>query len=325
MNAWGIVDKDGVLELTWWQKLWYENARDRIGAMVRQSREQAHVIVSNMDRFSPGPEADLRESFLMQNFVIEQFSLLPKVALSRHFFQFSRTVPKHIHPLLWLLGWVYVIGGIIYMLYFVLLWGSVNDGITLSAWGSNFALETLHACFVTSTLRLFILNVLAVEVLRPRLLDIYEGTLEKAVEVYDDKEASQRVSFGTQLVQVLSPSCIAARWVPCKDLIVAKVLRSLTDEDLMLFKEEAVRAAAAGDEELIISKQGSYELFTDIVRKRMSSSRQIDSVDSADVSALPVNDSMDADGPVRQPSHLNRGASSRRRIGTGASTFSIDF
>jgi hypothetical protein len=273
LTALGIVEKDGALELTWQEKLFYCNAKERIGAQVRAAREQAYNIISNMDRFSPYAEVELRESFLMQNFVIEQFSLLPKVALSRHFFQFSRSVPRHIHPLLWVLGWVYVIGGIVYMLYFVLLWGSVNDGITLSAWGSNFALETLHACFVTSTLRLFILNVLAVELLRPRLMDIYQGTLEKAVAVFDDKEASRIVTQDSQLVQVLSPSCIAARWAPCKDLIVAKVLRSLSDSELILFqKEYEAQAQAQNDEVIDINKHGSYDLFTDFARRKNSTS-----------------------------------------------------
>lgn len=236
MGMMGITFKDDDLHMSWLKSLRFGgNLRACVAHYLHKSRLEAFNIISNLDKFSPD-EVELRESYLVQNFVVEQFSLLPKYALTRHFFQFLRNVPKHIHPIPWFLGWVYVIGSIVFILYYVLAWGATNDGISLSSWGTNFALETLHACFVNSTIRLFVINVFAVELLRPQLVKLYNNTLMIATEVFKDTEFDG-FRDGSQLVQLFSPACIASRWVHCKNLLVAKVLRSLTDEDLLQIED----------------------------------------------------------------------------------------
>lgn len=234
----GIYEENSKLKLTLFRKLFFATPRDCIAHFIRQSRMQAYDIISNLDKFGPG-EQDLQESYLMQNFTVEQFSIIPKAALRRHFFQYARSVPKSIHPVLWMLGWIYVLGGLLYILYFVLLWGSLNDGISLSAWGTNFSLETLHACFVTSTLRLFLFNVLAIEILRSRLLGIYQSTISMAEDVCNDDGKTYFEREGSRLIQIFSPSCIAARWARAHDLMVGRVLRSLTDDDVATMKAKA--------------------------------------------------------------------------------------
>ena len=238
VNRLGIYEKDGKLKLRLFNRVFYATPRDCIAYFLRQSREQAYEVISNLDKFGFA-EQDLQESYLMQNFTIEQFSIIPKAALRRHFFQYARSVPKSIHPIIWILGWVYVLGGLFYILYFVLLWGSLNDGISLSAWGTNFALETLHACFVTSTLRLFLFNVVAIEILRSRLIGIYQSTINLAEDVYQEDGELSLEREGSRLIQIFSPSCIAARWAHSQDLIIGKVLRSLTDDDIATMRTRA--------------------------------------------------------------------------------------
>lgn len=238
VNSLGIFEKSGKLKLTGWSRLFYATPKDCIAHYLRRSREQAYELISNLDKFGDG-EQDLQESYLMQNFTIEQFSIIPKTALRRHFFQYARSVPKHIHPIIWIFGWIYVLGGLLYILYFVLLWGSLNDGISLNAWGTNFALETLHACFVTSTLRLLLFNVLAIEILRSRLIGIYQSTINLAEDVYHEEGGGSYEREGSRLIQFFSPSCIAARWAYSKDLVVGKILRSLTDDDVATMRARA--------------------------------------------------------------------------------------
>ena len=245
----GIYKDNKDLKLTLFQRLFFSTPRDCIAYYLRNSRWQAYDLISNLDKFSPAEE-DLQESYLLQNFIIEQFSIIPKAALKRHFFQYARSIPKPIHPALWLMGWIYVVGGLLYILYFVLLWGSVNDGVSLDAWGTNFALETLHACFVTSTLRLLIFNVIAIEILRYRIVEIYQGTLSMAEDVYRDQEVKQPEREGSRLIQLFSPSCIAARWAKGQNLVLGRVLRSLTDDDVAVMREQYKTQGRRGESEV---------------------------------------------------------------------------
>ena len=237
LNDVGIYEKDRKLKLTLLQRLFFSSPRDCITYYLRNSRLQAYELISDLGRFGPAEE-DLQESYLMQSFIIEQFSIIPKAALRRHFFQYARSVPKLIHPLPWLAGWIYVLGSLVYIFYFVLLWGSVNDGISLNAWGTNFALETLHACFVTSTLRILIFNVMAMEILRYRLVGIYQSTLSMVGDVCNDDDVMESEREGSRLVQLFSPSCIAARWAKSQSLIVGSILRSLMDDDVAMMRDK---------------------------------------------------------------------------------------
>lgn len=235
MELFGVTFKDNDLHLSWMKSLRFGDVRSCVGHYLRKSRKDAYNIISNLDRFAPS-EVELKESYLVQNFVMEQVALLPKIALDRHFFQYVRDVPRHIHPVIWILGWVYVIGIILFILYYILAWGVTNDGISLNSWGTNFALETLHACFVSSTISLLVMNVFAVEILRPQLIKLYDDTLTIATTIFKHSQG-HTVHDGTQLVQLFSPACIASRWVHCENLLIAKVLRSLTDHDLMEMEE----------------------------------------------------------------------------------------
>ncbi len=262
----GIYERDKKLNLTTFQRLFFSTPRDCIAYYLMNSRQQAYELVSDLDKFGPAEE-DLQESYLMQSFVIEQFSIIPKAALKRHFFQYARSIPKPIHPVFWLLGWIYVIGGMLYMLYFVLLWGSNNDGISLSAWGTNFALETLHACFITSTLRLLIFNVMAIELLRNRLVGIYQNTQSMANDICSDTEVMQSEREGSRLIQLFSPSCIAARWAKIQNLFLCRVLRSLMDEDVAMMREQYRDQRLEGE---LIAADENDEGPTDIIVHRKS-------------------------------------------------------
>ena len=263
----GIYKDNKDLKLTLFQRLFFSTPRDCIAYYLRNSRWQAYDLISNLDKFSPAEE-DLQESYLLQNFIIEQFSIIPKAALKRHFFQYARSIPKPIHPALWLMGWIYVVGGLLYILYFVLLWGSVNDGVSLGAWGTNFALETLHACFVTSTLRLLIFNVIAIEILRYRIVEIYQNTLSMAEDVSRDQEVKQPEREGSRLIQLFSPSCIAARWAKGQNLVLGRVLRSLTDDDVAVMREQYKTQGRRGESEVNASNDNGEEKVDVVIPAR---------------------------------------------------------
>ena len=269
LNDVGIYERDRKPRLTLFQRLFFSSPRDCIAYYLRNSRQQAYELICDLDKFGPAEE-DMKESYLMQSFIIEQFSIIPKAALRRHFFQYARSLPKPIHPIIWLLGWVYVLGGLLYFLYFVLLWGSVNDGVSLNAWGTNFALETLHACFVTSTLRLLIFNVLAIELLRYRLVGIYQNTLSMADDIYNVDEVMQSEREGSRLIQLFSPSCIAARWAKSQDLVLGRVLRSLMDDDVAMMREK-YEPQGRNDESNADDDDGNDEEgLADIIAHRMT-------------------------------------------------------
>jgi len=66
---------------------------------------------------------------LMQNFILEQFSLLKRVVLSYKFFKFDDVFPGTCDPILWILSWGYVWAIFALGLYWMLMWGVKGNRI----------------------------------------------------------------------------------------------------------------------------------------------------------------------------------------------------
>lgn len=220
--------------MTYWQKLRFgDNIRACVGHYVHQAGLQANDIVRSISSFG-GMESHLKDYYLIQSFALEQFDFIERYVLRQHCFQFSRDEPKEIHPLLWAAGWLYVLGAIFFFMYYALIWGATNNGLTTASWGAILSIEVAITFFVVSTLRIAVINVLAMRWIRPKLRQIVNNACTLTEIALRSFENGPELNV-KKLVQYLSPTCMAAQHLHDNDVYMGKFLRMMNDEDMILF------------------------------------------------------------------------------------------
>lgn len=233
--------------------LMHGTVSDRVAAVVRRSCQSAAVIIDNMRRLQR-PSA--KESYLLQHFIMEQFSPLYRVTLRRQFCHYAFDLPKRIHPLPWLLAWVFVISVDLFFIVWILLWGTSNNSMTLANWGANFGSTMFEEVFIVSFIRIFILNVVVVELMRPTLRRVYGWVLSRGAEVDLEalpgtalpvrglavhegephaltNDAKQRTGFVTEsyVLQYVSAARIVASHPEFAHLASAAVIHGIQDDE----------------------------------------------------------------------------------------------
>ena len=176
----GLVLKDNRVELTTYSRLWWTDVNHAIRYHVEKSLADARDIQRNLEQYTEGAQ---KEAYLVQHFLLNRFSTLYRVALSRYFAHRARDFPQTVHPLLWILAWLFIIASLIFFIAWILWWGNAHaHSATIPNWGANFALSNLQEVLIFSTARIFFINVLAIEAIRPQLMKLHRYLIAKADE-----------------------------------------------------------------------------------------------------------------------------------------------
>ena len=252
------VSETGKLQLTWVSRQRFKDVHACIRYHVKSSVAGCRSILLNMQRYEGVPE---KQAYLIQRFLIERFSFFYRVSLYRTFNHSAYEFPQTIHPIAWIVGWLFVIGSVVFFLVWILLWGSANaHGAVVRNWGINFPLTIFQEVLFFSVLRIFFLNILAIDTIRPRLQNLRAFLASKAAADEEVQAEETRVEGRSHLVQYLEPSLLAAK------LSGAHQLETISDAELWKLSLGSITAAEdplTADEEgdmgaVVISKGVSY-------------------------------------------------------------------
>ena len=208
----GLFTIENKIELTKYSKLWWTDTNQCIRFYVERSLKEAREIQRSMEQYSKVSE---KESYLIQHFLINRFSFLHRASLKRFFSHRTRDVPRTIHPVPWLLGWLFIIASLFGFVAWLLWWGiSRAHDATVSNWGVNLALINFQEAFIFSVARIFFINVLAIEMIRPRLKNLHKYLIAKAEETRGkgtSRVSNERERSRHFLLQYLDPLLWAAK------------------------------------------------------------------------------------------------------------------
>jgi hypothetical protein len=208
-----------------------------VGYYVHQAEKSANSILSSVGRFGD-MESHLKDYYLIQCFALEQLDYKERYLLRQHCFQFNRDAPEEIHPLIWFAGWIYVLGVIFFFMYFALIWGATNNGLTTASWGAVLSIEVAITFFVASTLRIAVINVFGMRWVRPKLRQIMDNSYTLTEIAHRTFGETTDFADVKKLVQCLSPSCLAAHNLRDNDVYMAKFLRLLNDKEMLIFTDK---------------------------------------------------------------------------------------
>ena len=116
----------------------------------------------NLDSFDDHTDLAIQNNYLLRSFVAEYLEGLTKVAFVQTYLEGNRDVHIHIHPAYWLASWAFVWGFMIFVLYWILQWGSINENTIVEAWGLSFVGTFLYVIIVQELIIIFVTRVLLV-------------------------------------------------------------------------------------------------------------------------------------------------------------------
>ncbi|RYH18455.1 hypothetical protein EON65_27185, partial [archaeon] len=260
------INADGSLQALYpWEYLYYRSNQNKLLHRLKLiKRRQAAVLEAVEAAGSLSPEA--QEVTLLQYFILEQFTSFQKWILRNQLFSFESFSPEEIDVFQWIAAWTFVIGSLLFYVYWVLAWGVSSGNALLNAWGLNFIIGAIQDIFFVQIAKLFILYAVAIFTIRPHLqsmrmilqsltLSYMSGNLPprkvymyllhaRELEAYDtepgkgtsEQDKEVRNSMSTfRVIQHFSPACRAAWFDSCRNLGMAKLLKNLDDADAMQF------------------------------------------------------------------------------------------
>lgn len=238
------------LPLTICQNIRYKNARHRIKTKILRSRRQAEAIVSQLSGLNDSSEAEEKDSALMQYFIMEQFSAFKRLSLRRHFFNFDELTPDSIAFWKWLLAWSFLILSGLFYMYWILAWALYHGAVTAVPWFIQIIFFLVQEGLIHQCLEVYLVNVLALELLRPQLVVIRNVLINVAKSKIRSNSAGvfnnaiiQHISGKCHILIMFllmqhslqwSGACRAARSSQLAHLPAAQVLQRIDDEDAVL-------------------------------------------------------------------------------------------
>ena len=155
--------------LTCLQYLRYRSARGHIKQKIIRSRRESSNIINVLTGLDDHSEGDDKDTALMQYFIVEQFSPFKRLSLRRHFFKFDDLTPDSISLWIWLGAWAYLILSGLFLLYWIINWAATHGPTTSMPWFVQFMILLVQEVVVNETIKVYIVDVLALELLRPQL------------------------------------------------------------------------------------------------------------------------------------------------------------
>lgn len=228
------VRADGTpVPLTILEYLCYGNARAKLESKIEDAREKERDIVDVLVELGEN-ELLSKDEALTQFFVLEQFSVFKQYALRSQLFSFAATTALPVDPLYWVVAWAFILGSLLFFLYWTLMWGVRAGPTTVEGWGTNFAVAVVQDLFMVQVFKLYVLYMISAICIKPQLTAIYKTLQRLAIEYVQDELPD---AFGViRVVQHLSPACRVAKLKISDSLAAGQILRHIDDRYISNFR-----------------------------------------------------------------------------------------
>ena len=235
LDRYGLVERNQKVVLSPVSSLLYGSVGACVRARMEDAMYAAHIVAENMRRYK---DESTKESYLIQYFTMEQVHFIARISLRRHFCHYETELPTSIHPIVWACGWICILAFIVFFIYWILAWGDSNASMSLNNWGINIVLHFIEEMLLLVVIRIFIINILVIEIVRPILQRLYNRFLNiSGLNIAESKRRASSLNEGglatnLSLLQFISPTGIVSRDLSFKKLVSAQVINSIGDLEM---------------------------------------------------------------------------------------------
>lgn len=229
-KSFGITPDNQWSSLTLRQSLLYGNAQKRLMKKLNSRRRSTNEIVSSVGTEELNGSLE-QEVALLQSFILEQFGPIKRYALRFSMFEFPYIGAEKIHPVPWLLGWIFLVLLLLFFVYWTFAWAIKSGSVTFVAWGTNFGLSIMQDIVFVQILMVYFVYLALWQSVLEQLESIYYTLFNVALRI---PELEEQGSFQEmRVVQYLSPACRAARMQGLGHLKISRLLHHLDDLDIV--------------------------------------------------------------------------------------------
>ena len=145
--------------------------------------------------------------------------------------------------MIWISMWVFIILFWCVVFYLVLAWATTSGSVVVNAWATQLSLSLIQDALISEVVKVYVLNVLILEVMRPQLRQISNVLSSIALgKICKKKENENDIDYMEQLqkinvVQHMSAVCRCARMKSAVDLPASQLMMHIDDHDIMLCRE----------------------------------------------------------------------------------------
>jgi hypothetical protein len=150
------IHLDGTPYMNFFTYLMYGTSRNRIMRCIIRARKSCKELLDSLEGFS-SVDYDNRDICLCQTFILENFTFIKRLCLSKEFFLFDNCFPSTCEPITWILCWAYIWFIYFFSLYWIYNWGILVGTDTLIVWGEQFMVAFLQVLYYLFVLKLFYL------------------------------------------------------------------------------------------------------------------------------------------------------------------------
>ncbi len=211
-------------QLTGVEGVLYRHAEDKFDRRLALIQRETHRYQSIL---AACENEKSKNMFLLTSFITEQVPLVLRHYIRAMFA--SHAIPTvSVHPLLWLLCVIILLGFVILSLLYVLYWGTTNGGNTIRAWGINIMIIFIQDSIVNKTALVYLTYVVSVEECAKHIRGIINVLQEKSKRYNSGGDSRSR-----RLTSYLSPTIRSCYFVEGRNAACARLIKSLDDIDLL--------------------------------------------------------------------------------------------
>jgi hypothetical protein len=217
------VNPDGTsVPLTLRQTLVFRTARNKLEYKLIKVRRAAREVGELVRAIEPY-RVEVRDIQLLRAFVLECLSPFKRYVLRLHIYRYdeNRRMEK-VALWMWVVAWVLQTGALVFFIYWILSWGLVNGGETLTAWGVNFGIGLGNDMLIVAVAKIVWIQCLSLEAMQPQLRvirqtfqDICMTYINRAADTEDPYDEDYGQAYEDEraghlrVVQHLSAACRA--------------------------------------------------------------------------------------------------------------------
>ena len=217
----------------------YRMAHRRLLSASRQSNK----ILEQLSQSADDELVDIDKEVL-QFFILENLPAYQRFVLKSQCFVHQHISPPPIDGRLWIVGWMFMIGSVLFFNYWVLTWILSSGSQAFAAWAANYGVGVLQEVIMIQFFKVYFLYIATMASIVPRLqaiqsvlnnilMDISRRHHKQGVastETIEFVASSCRSTYS--LVQHFSPTCRAARSKLLANRLSGWLLIQLSDIDV---------------------------------------------------------------------------------------------
>jgi hypothetical protein len=227
-RSFGIDASGSISKFSFRKWIFYGTPRNRIEMKLQRIRDNVKHVRELMEVRKKSIMRENHNVVLLRFFMLEQLPAYERYAMKYQNFMHSYITPKYINPVLWMCGWLLMVGLLVFFIIWVLRWCLSSRGYTFTAWLLTSGLIILEEIFLIQILQVYLMNVATLKTIIPRLETIMEVLRVLSMDILFQANISESLNE-FRVVQYLSPSCRVARKKAYCALPASKVLRYVND------------------------------------------------------------------------------------------------